>query len=262
MKKFYTLIALMTIAAFSFGQMIPATHGGGKLYNGKIEKKHSQQKATNTFYIDYDAAENALYGGDPNYKAYYWDTNNAFNAASPSFDTANAYVIVAFDSLYDYVTDVTYDKANVTSYTIDSIFAIVLHKNTTTTTNHWIFSVIALDGTGYPDENVVLHKDTVTTTTTLDPGYVAGDNFNSTACLIGVASNFSLPAGVTEYAVKLEFEGSKSDSAAFLAGWAVNPSGACAYDVALTSLFATNSYSLFASYVPRLFSSILNQLIS
>ncbi len=245
MKKFYLLIALITTTAFAFGQMIPANHGG-KIYNEKIVKNQNINKAVNQFYIDYDAAEESLYGAA--YSRYYWETNNAFDATPPASDTAWQYLIVGFDSLYDYQTDITYNKASVTSYTIDSVFAYILHKNISGTTNRWIFSIIALDGTGYPDESNVLHKDTIETTTTLDPGYVAGDNFNSTGVFVHVLPNYTLPSGITEYGVKLEFEGPKTDSAAFLAGFV--DQGACGTMTvsAMESLYAPNSYSLWTQY--------------
>ena len=235
MKKVYTLVAATAIALTSFAQNING--GTADLKEATPFKKSvNSSKATNSFYIDYDYAEEQLFSGS--YQRFIWSTNTNDSTGGVSMVKA----IVAFDSIFDPYGFATYvpgtDYQNIS---VDSIFMVGGHENNSGTSNAITFKIIGLDNSGYPQENNILWQDSVTTTTSLSNP----DWLNS--MVVNVAPGHVMPA-TQKWGVEINYRGAATDTFGLLAGFVDNgASGQCNY-VALPSLFFANIDNSFTGW--------------
>ncbi len=234
MKKIYTL-ALATLFSGSMMAQMVGTMPQPKQVQSFKKPVKTNSKATATFFIDYDDAENMLYS--PDYSRLAWDINadTASGASLTNF-------IVAFDSIVDYQNFQPYVAGvDFNTYSIDSIYFAIGHENNSGTNDTIHLSILPFSG--YPNLSATPLWDTVIVTNTgITGGYL---NIGS----LGFAPNLTLNATQKICAV-VEYAGNFTDSLAVLAGYHFQ--GQCAsinFDRAVASDFSPNTYATWASYV-------------
>ena len=243
MKRIITFFSLLLLATFSFAQsgMIPVSNHSHKLVHRPAStQNHSRSPVT--FVLDYDAAEYNIYGQDSSqYQALLWAMNSNFKATQgDSF--LQAYFIVAYDSIFDYMTDTHYYGAAMNSINIDSVFVTCGWENNSALPDTIIVDIVQLNAAGFPaTPYTILHSDTAITsigaTTNNDYGDFVGLQF---------APNFNTTQD--HFGVMVRFFGSKLDTFGFAAGFAkAGPCNTLPYS-AIRSTFYPNSYSQWTNY--------------
>jgi len=237
MKKITFLFASLVIASVGFSQIATAFKGHTPL--NTIKKNHNSSKTTNSFYIDYDAAEDNLW--TPNYAWYIWDVKDYPSVVGDTATLNN--FIVTFDSIYDYNTYTTYiPGVDYTNIKIDSIFFLGGHVNNSGQTNSIKVTVISLNASAYPQIATNLWDTVITTSTSLSTGGTWLNSF-----VITLAPNLTLPSS-QKFGVKVEFQGMDTDTFGLLAGF--QDGGACGVGTksAVLSMFDRNTYSQWSDY--------------
>ncbi len=134
-------------------------------------------------------------------------------------DTAElefARVFANYDTIVgttDYVTFMPYAKNTITSMTVDSIFYVLHHQNNDGLTDTLTMRIYGMGNDQRPDLASILWEQQIFTDTSLtDPPSSTGYPIR----VISEAPNFTLPAGVTEFAVSLDFRGAVIDTVMML----------------------------------------------
>ena len=237
MKKFTFLFAAVAFGVASFAQI--ATDIKGHTPLNTIKKNHSSTKATNTFYIDYDAAEESLWS--PNYSRYIWDVKDYPAVAGDTAFLNN--FIVTFDSIYDYTTFTTYTPGvDYTNIRIDSLFFLGGHVNNSGQANNITITVISLDGSAYPQTTTNLWDTVITTSTSLSTGGTWLQSF-----FMGIEPNLTLPAS-QKFGVMIEFQGMDTDTFGLLAGFQDGGTCGASSTSAIQSTFDRNTYATWSNY--------------
>lgn len=235
MKKITTLCICLAASAIGFAQIssqAPTRHE----VTGFQKAKFQNTKATTTFMLDYDAAEEDAAGTVPGYSRFGWDLKDYPSAAGDTAAINN--MIVSFDSIYDYTTFSAYEPGtHYSTWTIDSLFVALGHENNSGTQNAITISILPLPGTGYPNPAATPLWDTVINTSTSLSTTGHWLNFSATQSL-GLGLN--LPAS-TKVAVMVEFSGADTDTLGVLAGY-TNNSTLCASNPALDPTAAPTSF--------------------
>jgi len=201
-------------------------------------KQFSNDKATQTFYLDYDGAEElaALGAG---YQRFIWDFNANYD------ETTNIginYIGVAFKEMFDpaamdYVADVT-------AIHVDSVFAYIGHENNSGTTNTFTATIYPLDANGAINTSATaLWTGNKTTTVGL-----SSDNSWFTTALLGFEVNQDIAAN--SFGVVIEYDGEIGDTAGIIAGFTDGGSGCGTVSdfFALKSMFYPNSFTADSRY--------------
>lgn len=134
-------------------------------------------------------------------------------------DTAElefARVFANYDTIVgttDYVTFTPYAKNTITSMTVDSIFYVLHHQNNDGLTDTLTMRIYGMGNDQRPDLATILWEQRIFTDTSLtNPPSSTGYPIR----VISEAPNFTLPAGVTEFAVSLDFRGAVIDTVMML----------------------------------------------
>ncbi len=134
-------------------------------------------------------------------------------------DTAElefARVFANYDTIVgttDYVTFTPYAKNTITSMTVDSIFYVLHHQNNDGLTDTLTMRIYGMANDQRPDLATILWEQRIFTDTSLtNPPSSTGYPIR----VISEAPNFTLPAGVTEFAVSLDFRGAVIDTVMML----------------------------------------------
>ncbi|HBG70242.1 MAG: hypothetical protein A2W93_13195 [Bacteroidetes bacterium GWF2_43_63] len=201
----------------------------------KVVKPAATDKATSTFYLDYDYAEELM--GVGTYTRYIWD----FNMNATALDSTMLKCGVAFKEMFDYNTMMYVE--DITSLHVDSIFAFVGHENNSGTPDTFIVKIFplatsgAVTATGTP-----LWSDTVITTT----GLSTGNDWMQTT-MLGFEPNLDLVA--KSFGVILEYHGDAADSCGFIAGFSDAGTGCGSMEVfCLKSQFYPNSFVMYSHW--------------
>ena len=200
-----------------------------------------------SFTLDYDSADAFAWGAKA--KRSLWRMNKYFTATDKLYQTC----MVAFDSLYDVLTDTNYGYSGIASVTVDSIFTYVGQENNSGVNDTLRVNIIAVDAVGYPMPTVLWTKDLI-----IKPGTpLTGQNQWNYVWPIKWTPAYTL-AGAKKFAVQIEYFGAKIDTMAFLASFhprtgncGTNPNSLLA-DPTLFSPVGTgivaNSFMLWSQY--------------
>lgn len=229
MKKIYVLsiASLLGYGSLNAQTALPA----GKPFKGEMPKKKIERidnsgRAVQTFYTDYEAADrfaqNVAFGYE-NYFQFITDANTAYGSTVNSL----LYPVTCFYNLNDSYGLIVGDgepkdlvMTAGTSLTIDSVFMVIGHFNSTSSTCSLQVKVLSLDGSNRPTGAPLFTK--TVTATEFNPGATAW-NFVTT---YGVEMNYTLPVGVSKYGIQVDYIGAIADSFGFIYG-AVGDYNAC-----------------------------------
>lgn len=256
MKKFYLSGTAVFLSAVLFAQSgAPLLNGSPVLVNGRegakpVKASHQISnpvpEALQTIVVDYDAAESARVGTD--YSYFYWNMNQYYTTSGQRS------CVVAFDSLYDVNTMTAYDYANVTSVTVDTVFALIGHENNSGLNDTITVSIIPVNAAGYPQISATpLWSDQVISNT----GLSANNGWLDAPYVYQKGAGLALGTGVKKFAVMLQYRGSTQDTMAFVAGFekTMGSCGTSTYSVQNPSTFFTrggvysaNSFAVWAAY--------------
>jgi len=191
-----------------------------------------QRRGVQSIFLDYATAN----GDDV---AFASDMNMHYSLATgDSF--SDRYVIVAYDSLHDAISDVGFKYSDFDSIRIDSLYILMGHKHTSSQTDTLIVKIVQLNVLGYPT-NTTLWSQTLTappgtTFTGMTGGWLA-------FAARPFAPALTLPSS-QRFGVRVEYYGAKQDTFGYAFSF-VNK-GACAnYGLpysAMRSDFWPNSY--------------------
>lgn len=245
MKKIYISLAALLTACTAFAQNQVNEGAAINLRTpNHVPVKHTPTpQATNSFYIDYDYADEQLWGTG-SYQRFIWDINmNYSKAAGDTLNSQLNYAVVAFDSLHDPYSMLTIPNNAVTSITIDSIFAVLGHENNSGTDDTLIVKIISLSAQGYP-QSTVLWSDTMIISASSPLSGTANDWLSATT----VSWNPAFTTTNKRFGVRLDYRGDKTDTLGVLAGFGDNgPCGQSSVS-AFRSNFAVNSYTQWVKY--------------
>ena len=214
-------------------------------------KSNNNSRAIYQFDLDYDAADEQ-YAIDLGfeYNRFTNLVNRRFNSGPPADTLDNftaKWIAVKFDTLYDGLAQVGYPLAGST-ITVDSIFFLVNHTNTSGLEDTLIVRILEIAGTnsgllsanqGVTLTNNVLWADTTITTTSLTPGLSAGQ-----ITALAVGPNFTLPTG-SGYIVQILYSGPKEDELILVDGNRNDCGGDCVFS---ESIFSNNSWGYLNWY--------------
>lgn len=259
MKKIYSLALATFVCLSGFAQNQTLKQSGvkphvptGTIQKHKAEKKTSRTTNTGTFFIDYDESEFQLVGGtaetpapSQSYRRFIWDVNYNYTLN----DSSTKYFTVAFDSLYDYASGMTYSVGVGEVITVDSIFAAVGHeKNTASSVN----DTLLFRFTNLPGAN---NHPTSSPTTYTTVSVITNTNLSSTnnwlsSTVVAQKVNYTLPLGSYKFGCRFEYRGNKQDTLGMLAGF-FDAGGPCTAGNPYRpqkSFYAPNSYRLITQY--------------
>ncbi len=225
MKFFYTILSLSApffcmaqVQSSSVLSSIPINSEQKLHQPAFIPQKHFSSPSTQSvvsFVIDHDSSD--AFAWNTASKRYLWK----MNMNNVKKDSSFRYCVVAFDSLYDVYNTTGYKYSNVTSVTIDSIFAFIGQENNSGLNDTLRVKIVSVDANGYPTTTVLWSKDSIIP---FNKSLSQGNQWNYVSVLAWNPA-FTL-VGAKKFAVRLEFLGSKLDTTAFLA--ALHPRmGAC-----------------------------------
>lgn len=255
MKKFVCAILTVLMLSSAYAQTV---FNAADLKNSRVKfdksavqaakatRGSNNSRAIYTFELDYSAADEQYaidLGFD--FQIYGNNLNSRFGVAPPS-DTADNFTLkwaaVKFDTLYDYVTSEAYPLAGAT-ITVDSIFFLFQHQNTSGLDDTLIVRILEIAGTPSgllsPDQGVtltnnVLWADTTITNVSLTPGLTGGQ-----LAQFAVEANLTLPVG-TGFIVQVLYSGPKEDILLVADGNRDECGGVC---LASESIFPDNTYA-------------------
>lgn len=248
MKKIYLLASAVLITASSFAQ---------STFNGSSIDKHRRvplsipvkvgmpaERSGPGFQIDYDYYEFNLFGAAAStpgtgYRSFIWDSNFNYTGA----DSSQKYTTVAFDSIYDVYADQGYPFSTFTSIRVDSIFALIGHMNSTGMNDTLQFKITNLTGANYPGATTYNTTEIVSNTS-----YTGGASWLNSG-VVYTNPNYTLPAGVKKFGIKMEYHGNPADTLGIVAGFndAGGPCGAGSYKPT-NSVWYPNSYQYSTTY--------------
>lgn len=200
-------------------------------------KPVANDKATQTFYLDYDYSEEMAAIG-ASYERYIWDFNSLYDA---TVNIGINNVGVAFKEMFDYAA-MDY-VADVNAIHVDSIYAYIGHENNSGTTNTFTATIYPLDANGAINTAATaLWTGTKTTTVGL-----SSDNNWMTTAVLDFEVNQDVAAA--SFGVVIEYDGEIGDTAGIIAGFTDGGSGCGSYTFfALKSMFYPNSFSVDSRY--------------
>jgi hypothetical protein len=155
MKKLLSFWGLIFLAGYAAAQQLPDLRMPPAGFHPNAPASLPapppvQTQSVNSFFIDYDAADAAIYGS--RYQRLVWPMNDHYTAS----DSALRYCIVAFDSLYDLASDTGYAADSIGNLAIDSIFLMIGQENNSGLDDTLSVKIIALDSVhGYPQPSVI-----------------------------------------------------------------------------------------------------------
>jgi hypothetical protein len=138
------------------------------------------------------------------------DTNASAAQDQRNYELLHSFT-VAFDSLWDWYNQVQLDPNGTTIVSIDTIWALASYKNTSHTNDTLIFQGVGTVTGGYPGANQLFADTIIIGNEAIDTliGSTFGDSLDA-GYQIGVLPNYT-PL-TNQFAVNLEFYGSKSDT--------------------------------------------------
>lgn len=158
----------------------------------------------------------------------YWEydaqfyTMEQFVTNMNMLDTAQgefARVFANYDTIVgstDFVTFTPYTKSTITNMTVDSIFFVLHHQNNDGLTDTLTMRIYGMGSDQRPDlANILWEQKLLTDTSLTGPPSSTGYPIS----VISEAPNFTMPAGVTEFAVALDFRGAVIDTVMMLFGY-------------------------------------------
>ena len=255
MKKIACAVLTVLMLSSAYAQTVISfddlKNSRTKFDNNAVQAAKEAKKNTNgsraiyQFDLDYDAADEQ-YATDLgfDYARFGNNVNTRFNSGPPADTTDNftaKWIAVKFDTLYDGLNQVGYPLAGAT-ITVDSIFFLVNHTNTSGLEDTLIVRILEIAGTtsgllsadmGVTLTNNVLWADTTITTTSLTPGLSAGQ-----ITALAVGPNFTLPTG-SGYIVQILYSAPKEDVLTLVDGNRDECGGSCVY---AESIFSNNSW--------------------
>ncbi len=242
MKKITILLIALLFAGAGFAQFTPNKQGVKPAND--VNKEISSTKALNDVYLDYYFAEETFYGGPVSQGGYFdrfiWTMNMNYSMAAGDTNELQ-YCLVAFDSLYDPYSGITWNKNAILGMTVDTVWFEFGHENNSGVADTLRVKIISLDGTGYPNEADVLWSEDIIGTS------ISDTNQYNFASVLYVTPGLDLGTK-TEFGVVLEYWGNRLDTAGFIAGYGdqgpCNTMSTSAYE----SIFSPNSFSLWVQY--------------
>ncbi len=255
MKKFVCAVLTVLMLSSAYAQTVFNAAGlknsrvkfdKSAVQAAKATNSSNNSRATYTFQLDYAAADEQ-YATDLgfDFQIYGNNVNSAFGVAAPA-DTLDNFTLkwaaTKFDTLYDYVSGDAYPLAGAT-ITVDSIFMLLQHQNTSGLDDTLIVRILEVAGTasgllsadqGITLSNNVLFADTTITNVSLTPGLTGGQ-----LAQFAVEANLTLPVG-TGFIVQVLYSGPKEDILLLVDGNRDECGGAC---LASESIFADNTYA-------------------
>jgi len=158
---------------------------------------HSAGRMANTeLLIDYASSN-----GDDSYLASYMNMHFA-----PSDTFGDRYVVVAYDSLHDFTSDIGYKYSDFDSIRIDSVFFSIGHENNDGLSDTLIIKLVQLNASGYPTNTVLWSQTVASGIVSLTGGTDWLDLIS-----VGVAPNLTVPA-TTKVGFRMEYYGAKTDT--------------------------------------------------
>jgi hypothetical protein len=218
----------------------------------------STNSSTDTFIIDYDKADSTAQFRDSAFDQgrFRWRMNsNLVTSLSPAdsvaFRSAQRYVTVVFDSIYDSDNEIGYPSNAIQQLTIDTLIAFVGQENHSGTDDTLIMKIMSMTG-DYPGTTVLAADTLIIPFNT--PLSTSWANFFG----IAFGFNYDLPAGQSKFAARLEYHGAYTDTCGFLASFSNN--GFCSTSTTLENVSRTvfspfnsigygiNSYTFWNKY--------------
>ncbi len=189
----FTLFLLAGAAGIAIGQQLPANFLPKSIVYGPDQVvslspntgTSGSNRGVNTFEVSYHDMDR-IYSDDNGFDFGYftWDLNfNARINTNPYNDSGADFIrwgAVIFDSIYDYNAGVAYNPSTFTSMTLDSIYILFRHENTSNTPDTLVITVYetANNASGYtfaPGSNglvitnTVLYSDTIIDSVSFTP---------------------------------------------------------------------------------------------
>lgn len=261
MKRILLTLSCALLIATTYGQLpvsylhkanpLPVTNLPAKPAGGAA-RGISQFEVS---YHDMDAQQSDADGFSFGY--FGWDLNNAFDVSCSPLDTLDdskiSWAAVVFDSIYDYQNLTAYNKNTFNSMTVDTVYFLYNHVNTSGLNDTLIVSVYAVAntpsgiqiGTNQKGDfqNTLLWSDTTITDASLTP--TGGNDLYFAGIPTG---GVSIPAG-EGFIVRLDYYGPKEDLFNLADGNRLECDNAGA---ASTSIIPGNSFRYYngGNYVP------------
>ena len=241
----FTFIFLFILSAtaqipMDAGQKSGKSIDANAVHAVKPLSQQNHQRGTFHFQLDYDAAEQVYADG---IGSDYFFTGFPLNSTYDGDDTSTLnWAAVRFDTIYDYVDDVSYNLSNVT-ITVDTVFIGIAHSNHTGTDNTIVMSILELAGangitingnqqTATNTTNTILYQDTIVTNTSIGP-------FPSiNVIFFALDTPLLLPPG-EGFGIKLDYFGPEMDTLYMVSGARDDCFGSC---VAEFTIFEENSW--------------------
>jgi len=224
MKSILLTLCCALVVSVSFGQL-PASHinKAKPIPFVNVPTKPATAGAArgiSTFEVSYhDMDINYSTANNYDFGYFGWELNKNFDVSCNPLDTLDdntvSWAAVVFDSIHDYVNDVSYQKATFNSMTVDTIYFLYSHENTSGLNDTLIVSLYATapspsglaftNATQKEFSNTLLWSDTTITDSSLTPN--AGTSLFFGAVIPG---GITIPAG-QGFVIRMDYSGPKED---------------------------------------------------
>ncbi len=260
MKRILLTLSCALLIVTTYGQLpVSYLHKANLVSTANLPAKPAggSARGISQFEVSYHDMDRLQSDADGFTFGYFgWDLNKNFDVSCTPLDTLDdntiSWAAVVFDSIYDYQTSTPYNKSTFTSMSVDTVYFLYNHVNTSGLEDTLIVSIyqvaptaagIALDASQKEFTNTLLWSDTLLTDVGLTP--TGGTDLYFAGIPTG---GVTIPAG-EGFVVRLDYAGPKEDLFNLADGNRLECDNAGAASVAL---IANNSFRYYngGNYTP------------
>jgi hypothetical protein len=252
MKNIYAILFATLLMSASYAQT-----NSGTPYNtnrplfrptSTPAKPASESRTVSQFITDYDYSDSI---SEVNIAGNLYDTRYAwdFNMNYVPTDTSQKYYEVVFDSIIDSYNQISYDRTQLQSIMMDSLYIVIGQENNSGLDDTLIVKLMGVAANRIPN-NTILWSDT----TIISAGAPLGTDW-LTFHVLSIPVGYSYPSTTTRVAVKVEYSGDKLDTAGFLAGFGYNGTCTSGLEIAYDTYMNPVPYNPSAASFPNGFNA-------